>query len=186
MDVLNHDFSEGIWFLKNVCFCALFWGFTNWTKMVHTVASQLKQNNKNKNLWKLYFSAGMCFCCKATEQLLLLGGANKNCAHCFFFVKMVLFEKPTGDVGKPLFFCKIFRFFVLPLLTLSFFFWLFVFWLVFFWRLIYFFMLLFNNSSFYVLAVVSVCFLGSLVSLFLLFSSLSFRKKNLFSPQRAF
>ena len=144
----------------------LFFGFANWTKMVHAVVSQLKTEQKTqKRPWNHCFSAGICY----FAQLMPLGGANKtNWAHwCFLEQKMVLFEKPTGDVWKPVFFCRGFRFcssFVNP------FFLLLARCCLMGLLLASYLLLLLNNSSFYVLVVVSCCFFGFLGFIFCLFA----------------
>ena len=70
---------------------------------------------------------------------------------------------------KKHYFCRFSRLFAFDLLTLFVFFWPFVFGFFLCWLLSYFFVLLFHKSSFYVLDVVSCCFLVSLVLLFIIF-----------------
>ena len=146
-------FLQEFGFLKNARSCARFLENTSWAKMVHTVLSQLKQNQK-KTSETTIFLQDSGFCCKVTNQFLLLGGENKK-----LFGHTVLVQKWFCLKSKLVMFEK-------DLLTLSLFSWLLVF-DVLFWFLICF-LLLFHNSSFYVLVVVSCCCFGFL-DLFCLF-----------------
>ena len=185
-------FCQNLVFEKSPFLCPFF-GNTDWTKMVHTVVSQLKQNPPQKR-WKHYFSAGIWFLLQSNKPVLASGWWKHNkffCAHwCFFGAKMFLFTISAGFWG--------FRSWVVnPFFLLL----AFVFWCSFFWFLVYFFLLLllYQVSMFWLLFLLFFWFhyllsfgfvllyflclatsLGPKPSLLVFF----FQEKNLFFPLR--
>ena len=126
--------------------------------MVHTVLSQLKQNQKNSETTIFLQEPGFVAKQQTTSCFWVAKTTSFLGTLVFFGCKNGLVWKANWWCLRSTIFCRVFEVFALDLLTFvcS----LGVFFL--FWLLIYFLLLLlFHNSGFYVLVVVSCCFLVS-------------------------
>ena len=106
-------FSAGIGVLKNARFCARFLD-TNWARMVHTVLSQLKQNQKNTSGSTIFLQksgfALITSSCTNKKPRTLIGHIGDFLVH-----KKVLFRELIGGVKRTPF-LQVFEFFFLLIL----------------------------------------------------------------------
>ena len=95
-------FSRNLVFENCPILCPFFGGFTNWAKMVHTVASQLQQNNP-KPLKPLFLCRNVVFVAKQRKTILASGWWKQKAliGHIGVFgPKNGLLQKRKGDVSN--------------------------------------------------------------------------------------